>query len=245
MALTPIDVLCAHCIPFVHPTEVSEVDFVESITIFDCPGIDESQVVVCHNSIHYILGNYDPNKTHCQFTAGEKRDISAQDVWRRRDEFWHKQRLAENDDELPKFGNCQVIGGSRSVIFSDERETLLRVVKVFDIAGNESDVSAQLSLLGISRYPTLKAGRAESQGGEEHSESLKPRGPAFLNRVSLDKERDESFTPCALSFLSAASLFIGLWRGILGGGGWRWPLNAGLVVLGWFGQVTYPLINYL
>jgi hypothetical protein len=225
VALAPIDVFRAHAIFFVHPTEVGEVGVIEGVSIFDCPGVNESQVGIDDNAIKLFLRERRADYVHWQFGGRKESDVAPKDLWGWPQFQGERQRLPVYQYGLAGFGQCDVISGRLTKIPSCKNEMLLlNIAEIIDPARDEPYVSSQLFLFRVPGYPSLVAGGAESQRREGDGEYFKPR---------------------VLSFFSAFFVWWGLWLGICGRWSGRWWLSAGLVAVGWLGQLNYPLINYL
>ncbi len=245
MCLAPIYVLCSRGVSLVRPAEIGKMNLFEGVTVFYGSNIDKAPVIICHNLSQRLWSDSGANEVHWKFSTGEESYISSEDVRRRR-EGRRREWCSEDGSKLAEFGNDQVVCWRKSIVLAPKSEGLfLKIPEVFDVAGYEPDVSAQLSVFAVSGNPPLIAGSAESQGGEQHGESLKPRRLALLRSggLSMSEESGDPFTPGLLSVFSAMSLIVGTWIGVIGTWRGHWPVSAGLVALGWLGQTNYPLVN--
>lgn len=225
VALTPIDVLRVHSVLFVHPTEVREMRVVKCVSVLNRSGVDESQVDIIQDAINLFFCQHHADDIHGQFASWEEGYAAPKNFWRLADFHWNWQRLAVEEYGLPEFGQCNIVRWSLAIILPYKNKMLIfNVVKVIDTSRYEPNISAQLSLFRVADDPSLISSSEKSQSGEEDGEYFKPR---------------------AVSFAGAVSLIWGLWLGISGSWRRRWLLSAGLVAVGWFSQVNYPIINYL
>ena len=196
VALAPIDVVRAHGVFFIHPTEVGEVNIVKGVSIFNCSSIDKPHIDIVRDLIKLFLSERRADDIHWQFGSREESSIASKNL-----RWWsqfqgERQGQPECEHGLAGFGQHDVISWSLPIIFSCEDKVLfLNVAEVFDSAGNKTHISAQLPVLSVARYPSLVAGGEPSQHRNGHSGYFKPR---------------------IISFVSAVSLAGGLWLGICG-----------------------------
>jgi hypothetical protein len=226
MALTPVSVFGRETVPFIHPTEVGEVRFIERVSIFDRPDIDKTEAVVVGNFIDEVFRDHwrDSDDMHRNFISRKEGWVPPKNIWRLLERrTWDGFPVFDN--RFSELRKDKVIGRSCAEILSPKVVSLLRLVpEIFKIARDQSDVRSELASFRVAGNPALEASGAKSEGGEEYG---------------------KSFEPYVLSLISAGAMVAGLWMGILGRRRWMFPVGAALAAIGWLGQVGYPLINYL